>query len=173
MKKVLLLVIVLSLLGFNAQGADLKIAYVDFNKALNESDNGKRATKILEEMIKNKKSILLEKEKELKKLEDELKKQSSVLTPESRKDKEDQLSKLFRDYKRMGKDFQEEIQKKEAELTQEIQNDLLKIVNKIGEEEGYTILFERGASGTLYSQNKLDITQKVIKKYNDITKSKK
>ncbi len=91
---------------------------------------------------------------------------------ESRKNKEDHLNKFYRDYQRMRKDFQEEIQKKEAEFTQEIQKDLIEIVNKIGKEEGYAIIFERGAGGILYSQKELDITEKVIARYNEVAKAK-
>lgn len=174
MKKVVfLLIVVLSLLPFNTHGAELKIGYVDLNKALNESDNGKKASKILEDMVKNKQAIIMEKENEIKKFREELEKQSSVLTPESRKAKEDQLNKLMRDGQRMVKDFQEELRQKEMEITQEIQKDLVKIVNETGKEEGYTVIFETGTSGILYSKKEFDITEKIIKKYNEITKTKK
>lgn len=174
MKKVFLLTfIILSSWAFSVQGADLKIGYMDLNKALFESNKGKKATKILDDMLNSKKAVVLKKEKEIKKLEQELEKQASILNPKSRKDKEDQLNKLYRDYQRMGKDFQGELQKKEAELTQEIQKDLIEVVNKIGEKEGYSIIFERRVSGMLYSQKKFDITEKVIKKYNEIAKAKK
>jgi len=73
----------------SAQGADLKIGHVNLNKALNDSDRGKEATKILGNMINNKKSILIEKEKEIKKLDEEMKRQSSILTPESKREKQE------------------------------------------------------------------------------------
>jgi outer membrane protein len=173
MKKITFFIIVLSLFAFKTEGADLKIGYVDLNKALFESNKGKRATKILDDMLNSKKAVVLKKEKEIKKLEQELDIQDSILNPKSRKDKKDQLDKLYRDYRRMGKDFQGELQKKEAELTQEIQKDLIEVVNKIGEKEGYSIIFERRVSGMLYSQKKFDITEKVIKKYNEIANAKK
>jgi outer membrane protein len=170
--------IILAILSFcfllpnTAGGAELKVGYVDFNKALNESDKGKQATAILEDVIKNKKSILEDQEAEIKAIDEELKKQATILSPESRKDKEDSLKKLIRDAQRMRRDFQEEIQKKEADLTQEIQNDLMKIVNSISKEKGYAIVFERGVSGILYFQNKYDITDTVINEYNKSIKQK-
>jgi outer membrane protein len=172
MKKIAFFIIVLSLFAFKTEGVDLKIGYVDFNKALNESDNGKKAVKIIENMANIKQEIMLEKEAEINKLKEELEKQASVLTPESRRDKEDHLNKLIRDAQRMVSDFQEEIQKKQAGFIQEMQKDLIEIINKIGEEEGYSVIFERGASGILYSQKKFDITDKAIKRYNQFTKAK-
>ncbi len=172
MKKVFLVAFILSFGVFSAQGADLKIGYMDLNKAAMESNTGEKVDKILQDMYDNKSSILLEKEKELKNLDEELKKQSSVLTPKSIKSKKEQLAKLYKNYQRMIKDFNEEILKKQEELGQEIRKDLIEIINKIGEEEGYTIIFERGASGILYSQKEFDITEKVITRYNEIAKAK-
>lgn len=173
MKKIILVTLILFSWVLSAQGADLKIGYVDLNKALNESDSGKKAKKVLEDMVNNKQSVISKKEEEIKAFKDELDKQSSVLTPEAMKDKQDHLNKLIREGQRMVNDFQEEVRKKDSELTQEIQKDLIDIVNKFGKDEGYTIIFERGASGMIYSQKELDLTDKVIKKYNEITNAKK
>lgn len=171
MKRLVIFAVVLCFWAFGAEGADLKIGYVDFNKALNESENGEKTIKFLEEFIENKNSLVLKKEAEIKKLEAALVKQSSVLTPESRKDKEDQLKKLYIDFQRMKDDFQEEILKKRTELTQEIQKDLIAIVNSIGKKEGYTYILEMGMIH--YARKHLDITEKVIKIYNDSVKNKK
>ncbi len=46
MKKIIFLTII-TLFAFNAQAADMKIGYVDLNRALNESDEGKKAVKTL------------------------------------------------------------------------------------------------------------------------------
>lgn len=167
MKKVLLIAFVLALaVPYAASGAELKIAYVDFNKALNESEKGKKATAELEALIQSKKLILVEKDKEIKTLDEELKKQASVLSPEARSEKEEALKKLLRDVQRMRSDFQEEIKKKEASLTQEIQNEIIAVIDEIAKNEGYTIVFERGVSGILYFQTSYDITEKVITQYN-------
>jgi outer membrane protein len=166
-KTTVLILFVLFTLSIPAYGADLKIAYLDFNRALNESEQGKKATAMLEEMIRDKKTAVIEKEEEIKKLDEELKKQLSILSPE------DNLKKLVRDAQRMTRDFQEEVKKKEADLTREIQKEIIQVINKIAQEEGYTIVFERGVSGILYFQKQYDITDKVIEKYNESVKEKK
>ncbi len=173
MKKLIFITLILFTWTLGAYAADLKIGYVDLNKALNESESGKKAKKILEDMINSKQTVIAKKEDEIKTLKEEFDKQSSVLTPEAAKEKQDQLNKLMREGQRMVNDFQEEIKKKETELTQEIQKDLIDIVNKLGKDEGYTIVFEKGTSGIVYSQKELDITEKIIKKYNESTSTKK
>jgi Skp family chaperone for outer membrane proteins len=66
-KTTVLILFVLFTLSIPAYGADLKIAYLDFNRALNESEQGKKATAMLEEMIRDKKTAVIEKEEEIKK----------------------------------------------------------------------------------------------------------
>jgi len=60
-----------------------------------------------------------------------------------------------------------------VELTKQIQKDLLEIVKKVGKEEGYTMIFESGVGGIIYAREEFDITDKVIKKYNEIPDAQK
>lgn len=174
MKKTLIALIVCAcMLPFTASGNDMKVGYVDFNKALNESDRGKTATLTLEKMIADKKSLLVAEETRIKELENEVKKQASVLSPDALAEKEAALKKLVRDTQRMRSDFQEELKRKEASLTKEIQKEIFDAVNKIAREDGYTIIFERGSGGILYFENSYDLTDKVIAEYNQDSSAKK
>ncbi|MBI4687108.1 MAG: OmpH family outer membrane protein [Nitrospirae bacterium] len=173
MKKIVVAIAVVFALSSLSWGADAKIGYVDLFKALNESQRGIDAKKSLEEVMKAKQESLDKTGKEIEQLQGELEKQASVLTPEAKKEKEDKKEKLVRDYQRSVKDAQEEIKKKEMQLTQEILKELRDIVNKIGESEGYTVIFEAQEGIILYIPQKFNLTDKVIKKYNETAKTKK
>jgi outer membrane protein len=167
MKKSIFLVIVSILYGFSAQAAELKIGYVDLNKALNESNKGESAVKLLEEMVKAKQTFINGK---IKKLDTEIAKQTSILTQDALKGKQEKREKLMRDYQRMVKDSQEEIQKKRNEFMEGIIKDLRKTVVKIGKKEGYSIIFEKIASGILYIPEEVDLTDELIKLFNNESK---
>lgn len=161
------LLFALCLLPFSSLAADpVKFGSMDLQKALNESEAGKKAKSDLEVLIKSKESIINEKSKVVEKLRGELEKQSSVLSAEARKSREDELEKLLREYQRIVQDSQTEVKKKEGELTEAIIKELREIVEKIGEEEGYTLIVERGL--VLYSNKGIDLTDTVIKKYNEL-----
>jgi outer membrane protein len=170
MKKSIFLVIVSILYGFSAQAAELKIGYVDLNKALNESNKGESAVKLLEEMVKAKQTFINGKEEEIKKLDTEIAKQTSILTQDALKGKQEKREKLMRDYQRMVKDSQEEIQKKRNEFMEGIIKDLRKTVVNIGKKEGYSIIFEKIASGILYIPEEVDLTDELIKLFNNESK---
>lgn len=169
MKKLSLLLVVLSLfVAAQAYAENIKIGSVDLIKALNESDAGKKAKADLESLIKTKQAVLDEKGKSIEKMKSEIEKQSSVLSAEARKSKEDELEKVLRDYQRLVSDSQSEIKKREGEFTNEIIKDLRAIIEKIGNEEGYTIILEGSAGQILYAKKELDLTELVIKKHNEM-----
>lgn len=164
----------LSLCTSSFAADSIKIGCIDLQRALNESETGKKAKSDLESLIKSKQSIIDEKGKTIEKLKGELEKQASVLSAEARKGKEDELEKLLREYQRLVQDSQAEVKKKEIELTDAIIKDIREIVEKIGEEEGYTIIIENAEGVLLYSNKSIDLTDTVIKKYNESkTKPKK
>lgn len=152
---------------------ELKIGYVDLFKALNESKKGLDAKKTLEDIMKGKQEEINKRSAEIEKLQEEIEKQASVLTPEARKEKEEKRDRLFKDYQRIVRDFQDEIKKREGELTQEILKDLREIINKIGESEGYGVIFEAAEGILLYVPKQFDITERVIKEYNETIKTTK
>ena len=170
MKKTVFLIIILSLLTFNAFGAEQKFAYVDLNRALNESSQGKEAINTLEETVKAKQILIDYKGSEIKKLEEEIAKQSSVLTPESIQERKEKHEKLLRDYQRMVQDTQNDIQKIQSELMKKIIIDLRKLIINIGEEEAYSAIFETAESGLLYMPKEQDITDMVIKRFSETGK---
>ncbi|GAB4543715.1 MAG: OmpH family outer membrane protein [Thermodesulfovibrionia bacterium] len=166
-------VVILLLIAVSSYAEETKFGFVDLNKALNECDRGKEAIKTLEDMVKEKQATIDKKGEEIKKLEEEISKQSTVLSPESLKKKQETFEKLQKEYNRMIKDYNEELQKRQNELMQAILSDLRKMIKKIGEEERYTAIFEKAEGGLLYIQDEMDITDKVIKRFNEATKQSK
>jgi outer membrane protein len=65
-------------------------------------------------------------------------------------------------------DQQQELRQKEGEMTADILKQLEKIVNEVGKAEKFTLILER--SQILYSDQGIDITNKVIEVYNSRSK---
>jgi outer membrane protein len=169
MKKLsLLLVVFILMAGNNAYAQNLKIGSVDLIKALNESDAGKKAKTDLEFLIKSKQASLDEKGKTIEKMKNDIDQQSSVLSAEARKSKEEELERLIRDYQRLVSDSQNEVKKKEGELTNDILKELREIIEKLGSEEGYSIILEGSEGQILYAKKEMDLTDSIIKKHNEL-----
>jgi len=167
MKRIVLLAVMsLFLMSQFAYAEDVKIGVVDLLKALNESSAGKKAKAELENMIKSKQGTIDEKGKQIEKLRGELEKQSSALTAEAKKSREDELERSIREYQRLVTDAQNDVKKKESEATGAILKELRTIVEQLGQEGGYTVVLENAEGVVLYSKKNLDLTDTVIKKFN-------
>lgn len=162
---------VLGSAGKAAAADPAKIAYVDLRVTLNESDAGKKAKAELESLIKTKQAAIDEKGKAAEKLKTDLEKQGSVLSAEARKAKEEEVERVIRDYQRLVQDAQAEIKKKEDQHTSAIIKEIREVIDAIGREEGYAIIFENFEGMILYARKDLDITDKVLKRFNE-TKAK-
>lgn len=174
MKKVLFVVaisffVLLSVAAGKSYASEIiKVGIVDLAKALNESETGKKAKSDLEALIKSKQAIIDEKAKKAETLKTELEKQAALISPEAKKAKEEELERAIRDYQRTVSDAQAEVQKKEAEITNDILKEIRSVINSFAQEEGYGIIFEKVEGVVLYSSQNIDVTDKIIKRYNEM-----
>lgn len=174
MKKVISFLIVISfiLTGVCFAGAG-KIGFINMKDILLHSDAGKAATLDLKKFVEEKRTQIQENENVLKKLKDNLEKQRPVLTESAYKEKELSYQKEYRDYKRFIEDTNEEMRLKDQELSRKLIPEVLKIVNTIGEREGYTSIMDVNSGGLVFHSKANDITKKVIEEYNKVNNSKK
>jgi outer membrane protein len=103
---------------------------------------------------------------EWKKKFDDYDKKKLILTEQVRADQEKELRELdaaiadFRN-KKFGQNG--ELFQKQNEVMKPIQNKIFKVLEEIAKEDGYDYVFDKsGEILLLYSNDKLDLTQKVI-----------
>jgi len=165
MRKALLsAVLVVSVFLFCSAGiaAELKFGYVEIQRAVSESAAGKQAMERFAASVNETQQDLLKEKEEVEKLGEIIQKQSMMLTDAVRREKEKEFLRRQRDYERRVKDSKTELQIKEAELTNEILEDLLPIINTFGKENGFTIIFEKSQQILLYADGSLDLTDKIV-----------
>lgn len=150
----------------------LKIGVVDLYKAVNESEQGKKAKADLEATIKSKQEALESKGRAIEKLRSDLEKQGDVLSAEAKKNKSEEYERLTREYQRNMADSQNEVRKKEGELTGRIIKTIREVVLQMGQGGKYTIILERAEGLVLFVDQSLDITDAVISQL-DSSKPKK
>jgi len=161
------LVIGMVLLGWvgSLWAADLKIAYVDVQKAVNDSNAGKDAKKVITKDVEKFQRVIADKQKELQTMKESLEKQALMLTPDARANKEKEYQNKLREFQRWGEDSQNEINQKRMEMERSISIVLLKVIQKIGADEGYTMILDKNENIVLFASKALDITDRVIKAF--------
>ena len=155
-----------------AEGAP-KIGYVDLQRALNESEAGKKAKEDFKVQVDKLQAQLKRQKDEIDSLKDQLEKKSVVMKEEERANLEDEYRRKLRDFERNYKDSQADLQKKDNELTGAIIKDLQEVIRDYGEREGYTLILEATSSAVLYGTKSADLTDDVMKLYNSARPGKK
>jgi outer membrane protein len=165
--KKLSVVIGMILLGWfgSVWAADLKIAYVDIQKAVNESNAGKDAKKLITKDVEKFQGQIADKQKVLQTMKESLEKQAPMLNPDARATREKDYQNKLREFQRWGEDTQNEINQKRMEIERNISIGLQKVIQKVGADEGYTLILEKNESIVLFVSRALDITDRVIKAY--------
>jgi len=143
--------------------ADLKIAYVDIQKAVNESNLGKEAKKTIVKEAEKLHRQLTDKQKELQTMKESYDKQALMLTPDARATKEKEIQNKFREFQRWQEDAQNELNQKRTDAERSLYVGLQKVIQKLGADEGYTFILERNENIVLYASKAIDITDRVIK----------
>jgi outer membrane protein len=145
--------------------ADLKIAYVDIQKAVNESNAGKDAKKLITKDVDKFQGQIADKQKVLQTMKESLEKQAPMLNPDARATREKEYQNKLREFQRWGEDAQNEINQKRMEMERNISIGLQKVIQKVGADEGYTLILEKNESIVLFVSKALDITDRVLKAY--------
>jgi outer membrane protein len=149
----------------SAQAAQ-KIGVVDLQRAINETEDGRKAKDRLKKLFESRQQGLDKKQTELKKLKDELEQQKNVLARDVLETKVEAYQKQLVELQQVYVENQKELAEKEGELTKDIVARMERILRRIGQSEGYSLIVERGEGGVIFVPTHLDLTDVVIQRYN-------
>ncbi len=170
MKKILCLTSLMLFIAVAAHASDVKIGYVDLQKIVTTSQQGKEAMKTLDSIEKAKNALIKEKVSQIRKIEEEVAKQGALLTEEAKQKKQVEHDKLVSEFQQMKKDRDEELKKNEAVFIQKIILDIKKMLAKIAAEEGYIAILND--AGVVYIPEKMNLTDRVLNQFNEISSEK-
>jgi outer membrane protein len=144
--------------------AGVKMGYVDLNRALNEVNEGKAAKAKLEADGKAKKQKLEIMQNDLKKMGEDLEKQKLILSPDALREKQAQAQQKLMELQKTSMEYEKSFSEAEGAAIKPISEKLQRIIQQIGQTDGYTMIVPREMA--LYSPAGTDLTDKVIATYN-------
>ncbi|MCK6554109.1 OmpH family outer membrane protein [Candidatus Binatia bacterium] len=152
--------------------AEEKIGYVDLQRALNESDAGRKAKEEFKVDVDKLQAKLKKQKDEIDGLKDQLEKKALVMKDAERDNAEEEYRRKLRDFERNYKDSQADLQRKDGELTGAIIKELQEVIREYGEKEGFTVILEASNSAVLYGAKNADLTDQIIRQYNSGSRKK-
>jgi outer membrane protein len=149
-----------------------RIAVIDTEKILLSSQAGRKAIAELKKIQEQKEAELKGKQQEIKEMQDKLQQGRLSLAQDKLVDMEKQLEDKGTLLKRMSEDASRDLNKKKDELLGSIDEKVMPVINQIGKEQGYTMIFRKFESGLIYADDSVDITQAVIQRLDAMAAAK-
>jgi len=145
--------------------AEYRFAYVNLQKALNLCKAGQDAKEKFAKKVEKAEQSLSGRQEELKKIQEVLEKQGSMLNEAALKEKKRDYEAKLRDFKRLYDESQEELKAQDNEAVKEILSELVRTTQGYGKEKGFTFVFEKSESALLFADETMEITDEIIKRY--------
>lgn len=149
----------------------VKVGYVDLQRALNEVEEGAKAKAALKAEFDGKQKTLDAKQNELKAMKEDLDARGMMMTPEAKQERMTQMQQKLVETQQLYMQMQQELSQREAAVTGEIFQKMGTILQTMGRDAGYTVIIEKAA--ILYAKNHIDLTNELIRRYNDAYGKKK
>ena len=152
------------LLASGNAAAETKVAVVDTQRAIMETEDGLRAQATLKKLFDNRQRELDKRQVDLQKERDDIEKQRSVLSKLALQNRVEQWQQEMVKLQTMFMEYNKELQKKQGELTQPIFQKAMGLIRRLATQEGYDVVVDKQA--VPYVRSDLDVTDRVITLYN-------
>jgi outer membrane protein len=147
--------------------ADLKVGYVDLQRALVEVHEGIAAKSKLKADLDKRKNEFEAEQNKLRQDKEVLDKQGPMMSEEVRNQKFAELQKRLFDLTQKAEKLQLEMAQAEQKELKKIFEKMDPIIASFAQRDGLTMMFEKTDSGLVYAPASLDYTNELVRTYND------
>ena len=147
--------------------APARVAVIDVNKVLANSAPGKAAAARLKQLQDDKMARAQKMDDEIRALDNDINTKKISLSEEKLADMSKQLSDKKIAMQRFAQDADRELGEARDRAMAELNQKIMPVVDQIGKEMGLAAIFNKFESGLIYASDAIDITDVVIKRFND------
>ncbi|HTB20001.1 MAG TPA: OmpH family outer membrane protein [Bryobacteraceae bacterium] len=157
-----LLIAVLALASIGTAGAQVKIAVINTQKALLDTEDIKKAQLDLEAKFKPRQDQMIKLQKELEDIQTQL--QSGKLNELGTQEMQTEGQRKQRELQRMQQDLQDDVQNARTEILQRAGTRMQDVVKKLADEKGLDIVVD--SANTVFYKTTFEITTEATAAYN-------
>ena len=146
--------------------AQSKIAVIDIQRVVTESDPGKEVMQKLRVLSDAKAQEGQTLQQNMAALQDQFTKQRFTVSEARQAEMQKEIEDVQIAIRRFQDDAQRELQEAQRRELGGLEERILPIINQVGQAEGYTLIFNKFQSGLVYADEAVDITDRVIQMFN-------
>jgi outer membrane protein len=145
-----------------AQG---KLGIIDSQQVLERSVEGKKVLARLQETDKKNQTTVANLDNDIRQMQTKLNTGRLTMTDEAAVQMQADLERKNTERKRVAEDAVASMQELSQRLFMKLQSELMPIVQTLGKEKGFDIIFDVQKSGAIFWNPAVDVTDEVIKRY--------
>jgi outer membrane protein len=146
----------------SAQG---KLGIIDSQQVLERSAEGKKVIARLQETDKKNQTAVANLDDAIRQIQTKLNTGRLTMTDEAAVQLQADLERKNTERKRVAEDAVASMQELSQRLFLKLQSELMPIVQALGKEKGYDVIFDVQKSGAIYWNPAADATDEIIKRY--------
>jgi len=136
-----------------------KFGFVNTERILRDAAPAQRAQKKIEAEFQKRDQELARVADQLKRMQDDLDKNSVTMSEAQRRNREREFGELNRDFQRKQREFREDLNQRRNEELAQVVEQANRVIRQIAEQEKFDIVFQ----DAVFASPRIDITDKVIK----------
>jgi outer membrane protein len=152
------------------EAQNLKIAIIDSDRVIAESTKGQAAIASLKKLEEQKRAELSGIQQEITDLRKRIEDGAQALAQDRLKELQKQMEDKVIAARRKQDDAQREFEAAQAEAFRGIEEEIIRVIDQVGKEGGYTMIFNKFRSGLVFASDSVDITNEVLARFNQSAK---
>ncbi len=160
MKRIALpLILALAAITTNAQ-AELKAAYINSAKILQEAPQAKAATEALKKEFAKREQALRKLKAEIDKMTADLKKDGAIMSADQRSKMESDILEKRRKFQFDAQSLKEDVDLRRRQEVQKLRTSISSVIQSYAKKKGYDFIF---TDGVAYAADKVNVTDEILK----------
>ncbi len=144
-------------------GSTSPIGVIDIQRLLAETTLGKQVNETMKSFMNDRQALIELEQQDLRKREEDLLRQGSVLSTSAKKQKEEQFRRRMLEYQKKVTEMKQEVQAKQEALFAEFRTKIESVMAHLARERRLVLVLEKGQNTpTRYHHPELDLTNDVI-----------
>lgn len=148
-----------------AQAGGVKVAVIDVQRLVTDSVAGKQALAKLKKLQDDKIAEGKAKQDEIEQLRKRLNEGRLSLADDKISEMEKQVEEKITAFRRFQEDAERELNKSRDASFADIEKRVSPLIEQIGREGGYTLIFNKFQSGLVYAIETADITDQIVQRF--------
>ncbi len=140
--------------------AETKMAVVDVQRAVMQTEDGLRAQATLKKLFDSRQQELNKKQVDMQKQKEDIDRQSHVLSAQALQKKVEDWQKQMVELQSTFSEYNKELEKRQKELTDPIFERVIGVIKRIAGQDGYDLIVDRAT--VAFARSDLDLTDRVI-----------